>query len=120
MGMTAALALAREDVASVFFIGDNAHTVPIFGVRGLNNGLDEAHNIAWKLGWVMQGKADPALLDSYTPKRRGATLDLFVNATKSARFMTPPTGGWTLMRVAALNFALNNPFAGHLAKTSDR
>jgi 3-(3-hydroxy-phenyl)propionate hydroxylase len=51
--MTAALALVCEGVASVFFIGDDAHIVPIFGVRGLNNGLDDAHNIAWKLGWVM-------------------------------------------------------------------
>ena len=33
----------------VFFIGDAAHIVPIFGVRGLNNGLADADNIAWKL-----------------------------------------------------------------------
>ena len=32
----------------VFFIGDAAHIVPIFGVRGLNNGLADAENLGWK------------------------------------------------------------------------
>jgi 3-(3-hydroxy-phenyl)propionate hydroxylase len=87
--------LALDDYRDgpVFFIGDSAHIVPIFGVLGLNNGLADEHNIAWKLGWVMQGKADAALLDSYTPERRGVTLDVFANAGKSARFMTPPSRG---------------------------
>jgi 3-(3-hydroxy-phenyl)propionate hydroxylase len=109
--------LALDDYRDgrVFFIGDSAHIVPIFGVRGLNNGLADAHNIAWKLAWVMQGKAGAGLLDSYTPERRGATLDVFLNASKSARFMTPPSPGWQLMRDAALNLALSHSFAGQLA-----
>lgn len=109
--------LALDDYRDgrVFFIGDSAHIVPIFGVRGLNNGLADAHNIAWKLARVLNGKAREALLDSYTPERRGATLDVFLNASKSARFMTPPTAGWQLMRDAALNLALSYPFAGALA-----
>ncbi len=32
-----------------FFVGDSAHIVPIFGVRGLNNGIADGHNIGWKL-----------------------------------------------------------------------
>ncbi len=109
--------LALDDYRDgrVFFIGDSAHIVPIFGVRGLNNGLADAENIGWKLGWVLNGRAGEALLDSYSPERRGATLDVFANASKSARFMTPPTAGWTLMRDAALNLALTHPFAGELA-----
>lgn len=99
----------------VFFIGDSAHIVPIFGVRGLNNGIADAQNIGWKLAYFLQGKAEPALLDSYTPERRGATLDVFANASKSARFMTPPTRGWALMRDAALLLALKHPFAGAFA-----
>ena len=109
------LALDDYRAGHIFFIGDSAHIVPIFGVRGLNNGLADAHNIAWKLAYVIQGKAAPALLDSYTPERRGATLDVFANASKSARFMTPPTRGWEVMRDAALNLALSHPFAGQLA-----
>lgn len=109
--------LALDDYRDgrIFFVGDSAHIVPIFGVRGLNNGLADAANIGWKLGWVLTGRAGEGLLDSYTPERRGATLDVFANATKSARFMTPGTHGWRLMRDAALSLALTQPYAGALA-----
>jgi 3-(3-hydroxy-phenyl)propionate hydroxylase len=109
--------LALDDYRDgrVIFAGDSAHVVPIFGVRGLNNGLADAQNIGWKLAFLLTGRAGPAILDSYTPERRGATLDVFANAVKSTRFMTPPTPGWRLMRDAALSLALRHPFAGALA-----
>jgi 3-(3-hydroxy-phenyl)propionate hydroxylase len=99
----------------VVFIGDSAHIVPIFGVRGLNNGLADAFNIGWKLGYVLNGRADPRLIDTYSPERRGATLDVFANAGKSARFMTPPTRGSALVREAVLSLALTHPFAREFA-----
>jgi 3-(3-hydroxy-phenyl)propionate hydroxylase len=99
----------------VIFIGDAAHIVPIFGVRGLNNGLADAENIGWKLALVLHGEADARLLDSYSPERRGATLDVFANATKSTRFMTPPTRGWRLAREAALSLSLRHEFPRGLA-----
>ncbi|MES2193183.1 MAG: FAD-dependent monooxygenase [Pseudomonadota bacterium] len=99
----------------VFFIGDAAHIVPIFGVRGLNNGLADADNLGWKLAAVLKGEADQSLLDSYSPERRGATLDVFANATKSTRFMTPPTRGWRLAREAALSLSLKHEFPRGLA-----
>jgi len=99
----------------VFFVGDAAHIVPIFGVRGLNNGLADAHNLGWKLGLVLNGEAGDQLLDSYSPERRGATLDVFANATKSTRFMTPPTRGWRLAREAALSLSLKHDFPRGLA-----
>ena len=109
--------LALEDYRDgrIFFIGDSAHIVPIFGVRGLNNGLADAQNIGWKLGHVLTGRAGAGLLDSYSPERRGATLDVFANAAKSTRFMTPPSHGWQVLRDAALSLALSQPFAGDLA-----
>jgi 3-(3-hydroxy-phenyl)propionate hydroxylase len=99
----------------VFFIGDAAHIVPIFGVRGLNNGLADAHNLGWKLALVINDEANDRLLDSYSPERRGATLDVFANATKSTRFMTPPTRGWRLAREAALSLSLKHEFPRSLA-----
>jgi 3-(3-hydroxy-phenyl)propionate hydroxylase len=99
----------------VFFVGDAAHIVPIFGVRGLNNGVADAHNLGWKLGLVLNGEAEDQLLDSYSPERRGATLDVFANATKSTRFMTPPTRGWRLAREAALSLSLKHEFPRSLA-----
>ena len=109
--------LALDDYRDgrIFFIGDSAHIVPIFGVRGLNNGLADAQNIGWKLGMVLGGYAGPALLDSYSHERHGATMDVFANASKSSRFMTPQSRGWSLMRDAALSLALRHPFAGEFA-----
>jgi 3-(3-hydroxy-phenyl)propionate hydroxylase len=105
------LALDEYMHGRTIFIGDSGHIVPIFGVRGLNNGIADAHNIGWKLAYVLRGWAKPPLLASYSPERRGATMDVFANATKSTRFMTPPTRGWALMRSAALSLALSQPWA---------
>lgn len=99
----------------VFFIGDSAHIVPIFGVRGLNNGILDAENIGWKLARVLNGIASEKLLDSYSPERHGATLDVFAHASKSAAFMTPPTSGHALMRRAALSLSLSQSFARPLS-----
>ncbi|CAN5612087.1 hypothetical protein BH23PSE1_BH23PSE1_09060 [soil metagenome] len=99
----------------MFFIGDSAHIVPIFGVRGLNNGLLDAENIGWKLARVLTGRAPEALLDSYSPERRGATLDVFATASQSAAFMTPPTAGHELMRRAALSLSLSEDFVRPLS-----
>jgi len=107
-----AYTLALDDYrhGRILFIGDAAHLVPIFGVRGLNSGLADAMNAAWKLAYVVHGWAPDALLDSYSPERRGATLDVFDNAVKSTNFMTPPSRGYRLMRDAALSLALEETF----------
>lgn len=105
------LALDTYRHGRTLFIGDSAHIVPIFGVRGLNNGLADAENIAWKLGRVINGAAGDGLLDSFAQERRDATLDVFASATKSTRFMTPPSPGWRLVRDAALSLALEHEFA---------
>jgi 3-(3-hydroxy-phenyl)propionate hydroxylase len=102
------LALDEYRHGPVLFLGDAAHLVPIFGVRGLNSGLADAMNAAWKLAYVIHGHAPHTLLDSYSIERRGATLDVFDNAAKSTRFMTPPTRGYRLMRDAALSLAVHH------------
>ena len=99
----------------VFFAGDAAHLVPIFGVRGLNSGIADANNIGWKLAAALSGKAPDALLDSYSSERRPATLEIFEQAGKSTAFMTPPSRGYRLMRDAALSLALKHAWAGDLA-----
>ena len=95
---------------NLFFIGDAAHLVPIFGVRGMNSSMADANNLGWKLAAVLHRAAPDALLDSYSPERRAATLDVFANAAKSTRFMTPPTRGYTLLRDAALQLAVTEEF----------
>jgi 2-polyprenyl-6-methoxyphenol hydroxylase-like FAD-dependent oxidoreductase len=64
----------RYSDGRVFLVGDAAHTMPPTGGWGGNTGVADAHNLAWKLAMVLQGKAQPALLDSYDAERRPAGL----------------------------------------------
>ncbi len=107
-----AYTLALDDYrhGRVLFTGDAAHLVPIFGVRGLNSGFADANNLGWKLAYVLRGWAPEKLLNSYTPERREATLDIFRAASKSTQFMTPPSRGYRLVRDAALSLAISHEF----------
>ena len=53
----------------VFLVGDAAHRTTPRGATGMNTGIADAHNLGWKLGWVVRGWAEEALLDSYEPER---------------------------------------------------
>jgi 3-(3-hydroxy-phenyl)propionate hydroxylase len=93
----------------VFFAGDAAHLVPIFGVRGLNSGLDDAGNLAWKLALVIGGAAPDSLLDSYSIERVQATHENIAYGAKSTEFMAPPNFAFRLMREATLRLAVSDP-----------
>src|SRR5690554_6239261 len=64
----------RYSSGRVFLVGDAAHTMPPTGGWGGNTGVADAHNLAWKLAMVLNGQADPSLLDSYDAERRPAGL----------------------------------------------
>lgn len=54
----------------VFLVGDSAHRFPPSGGMGLNTGVQDAHNLVWKIAAVLAGEAPAELLDSYAPERR--------------------------------------------------
>jgi 3-(3-hydroxy-phenyl)propionate hydroxylase len=94
----------------IVFVGDAAHLLPIFGVRGANTGFQDAQNLAWKLALVVRGAAAPALLGSYSAERVGAAREIVDEAGKSTRFMTPPTRGHRIVRDAVLSLSLRHEF----------
>src|SRR5262249_10357888 len=66
-------ALIADRFASgrVFLAGDAAHTLPPNrGGYGANTGIEDAHNLAWKLASVLSGASAPRLLDTYDAERR--------------------------------------------------
>ncbi len=53
----------------VFLVGDAGHTMPPFKAGGANTAIQSAHNLAWKLAAVLQGKAQPELLTTFHAER---------------------------------------------------
>jgi 2-polyprenyl-6-methoxyphenol hydroxylase-like FAD-dependent oxidoreductase len=60
----------------VFIAGDAAHTHPPYGGFGLNNGLEDAVNLGWKLAAVLDGWGGDQLLDSYSLERQAVFRDV--------------------------------------------
>ena len=60
----------------VLLLGDAAHVHSPLGGQGMNTGIGDAANLAWKLAAVLRGEADPSLLDSYPTERRPVARSL--------------------------------------------
>jgi 3-(3-hydroxy-phenyl)propionate hydroxylase len=105
-----ALTLETYRKGRLLLAGDAAHLVPIFGVRGANSAFEDADNLAWKLALVVRGLAHESLLDSYSAERVQAARENLRQGMKSTEFMSPPSPGFELMRMAVLGLAARHPF----------
>lgn len=94
----------------VLFVGDAAHMLPIFGVRGANTGFQDAQSLGWHLATVIKGLAPKEFLANYSNERVGAAREIIEEAGKSTRFMAPPTTGFRLLRDAVLSLSLSQDF----------
>ncbi len=72
----------RFRAGRAFLVGDAAHRTTPVGGTGMNTAIHAAHNLGWKLGWVIRGLAGEALLDSYEPERRPIGIE---NVARSLR-----------------------------------
>lgn len=83
---------ARYRVGRVFLVGDAAHRFPPTGGFGMNTGVQDAHNLAWKIAGVVAGWADESLLDTYEEERRPVARVNADQSYKNARRMPAPPG----------------------------
>jgi 2-polyprenyl-6-methoxyphenol hydroxylase-like FAD-dependent oxidoreductase len=98
-------------VGRAFLAGDAAHLYAPFGARGLNSGVQDAENLAWKLAFVRRGWAPDALLDSYDVERRAAAGENLRVTGATMEFLVPQTERQRAFRRAALDRALTDPAA---------
>jgi len=75
----------------VFLAGDAAHaTIPIGG-QGMNTGVQDAFNLGWKLASVLQGRAHPDLLDSYSAERQRVRRELAADQVSNFNRLLHPS-----------------------------
>jgi 2-polyprenyl-6-methoxyphenol hydroxylase-like FAD-dependent oxidoreductase len=75
-----------------FLLGDAAHIHSPAGAQGMNTGLQDAYNLAWKLALVVQGRADAGLLDTYEQERIPVARRLL--ETTDRAFQAVVSEGW--------------------------
>jgi 2-polyprenyl-6-methoxyphenol hydroxylase-like FAD-dependent oxidoreductase len=97
----------------VFLAGDAAHIHSPAGGQGMNTGMQDAFNLAWKLALVIEGAAKPTLLDSYSPERSAVGEQVLKNAgrlTEAATLRNPVAQG---LRNTIVKFATGFPAIQH-------
>ncbi len=92
--------------------GDAAHVHSPAGGQGMNTGMQDAINLAWKLALVVRGEAAPSLLQSYTPERSAVGDMVLRNATRMTDLATLANPA----AQAARNLALRVFFGFHAAQ----
>ncbi len=104
----------RYRVGNVFLVGDAAHRFPPTGGLGLNTGLQDAHNLAWKMAAVVQGRASDRLLDSYHTERHAVAVtnssQSYSNAQRILKLQMALTSG-EANDAGALRRRLSDPVA---------
>lgn len=94
----------------ILLAGDAAHIHSPFGGQGLNTGLGDAENLAWKLALVATGRAQPALLDTYEAERRPIATEVLATTSGMTRLILGDTAAARLLRDHVFVPLLNRPW----------
>ena len=99
----------RFKVGRVFIAGDAAHLQPPFFGQGMNSGIRDATNLAWKLCAVLAGRAGEGILASYDAERRDHALAMVNIATWFGKFYRPANRAYEIMRDAFFDLVQGLP-----------
>jgi 2-polyprenyl-6-methoxyphenol hydroxylase-like FAD-dependent oxidoreductase len=91
--------------------GDAAYVMAPFGARGLNSGLADAENAAWKLAHAVRGWAPQSLVGTYHDERHAAGVENLRVTGDTMRFLVPATEADRAHRLRVLRAALTDPAA---------
>ncbi|MCK0208201.1 FAD-dependent monooxygenase [Starkeya koreensis] len=98
----------------VFLAGDAAHVHSPAGGQGMNTGMQDAMNLAWKLALVLRGlSTSPLLLDSYDPERRAVGAEVIATAGRMTRLATLKNPLARHLRNTVMQFVLGLPMVQH-------
>ncbi len=97
----------RWRVGRAFLAGDAAHLIGALGTQGLDEGLRDVDNLAWKLALTWHHGAGDQLLDSYQTERRGAVGARLRTADQLLSQVRAP-GGWSAVRRSVLPGSVRN------------
>ena len=93
---------SRFRAGRCFLLGDAAHIHSPVGAQGMNTGLQDAYNLAWKLALVVQGRADASLLDSYEDERLPVARRLLNTTDRAFRLVVADNPVAGLLRTQVL------------------
>lgn len=108
----------RYRAGNVFLAGDAAHIHPPAGGQGMNTGIQDAHNLGWKLAAVVKNGAPPALLDTYEAERRPVAAHVL--ALSTARLEQTLRDGTLPTRRDASTLQLDVGYRGSALARDDR
>ncbi|WP_255622367.1 FAD-dependent monooxygenase [Pseudonocardia sp. DSM 110487] len=101
----------RMRCGRILLAGDAAHLVSPFGARGLNSGVADAENAAWKIAYAGNGWAPDTLLDTYHDERHAAALENIAVTTATMDFLVPQDEAAAAYRRDVLSRAADDPAA---------
>ncbi|MFD0558219.1 4,5-epoxidase [Stackebrandtia endophytica] len=82
----------------VLLAGDAAHIHSPMGGQGMNTGVGDGENLAWKLAHVLAGHAEISLLDTYTAERRPLATEVLKRTTNNTKLLVGESAFGRLLR----------------------
>jgi 2-polyprenyl-6-methoxyphenol hydroxylase-like FAD-dependent oxidoreductase len=97
-------------VGRCFLAGDSAHIHSPAGAQGMNTGIQDGYNLAWKLALVLRGQAEPKLLNTYTEERVAVATRLLQTTDRLFDLIVNPSWFIAFVRLYIFPYVANFAF----------